>query len=90
MSTERRIYHLSYGRHTPTERPAYLLTRNEAAAAAADAVRRGAADAFGTFTVWAGTLECVTYNRGRITIDRDIEPRDGAYIAAAIAKALPQ
>jgi len=66
------------------------LTRNEAARVAAAAVKSGAGGIFGSFTVWAGTLECVTYHRGRITIDRDIEPRDGAYIAAAIAKALPQ
>jgi hypothetical protein len=88
MSTDRRIYHLSYGQHTPTELPAYLLTRDEAAAAAADVVRRGAAAAFGSFTVWALMLECVTYSRGVVEYDKNIESDDGAYIAAAITKAL--
>jgi len=74
-------YHISTNLSTPTAVPSRLMTYPEAARAAAALVKT---DNYTSVTVWAMTLECVTWSHGRVDYDQAIEPAEGAYIAAAI------
>lgn len=92
-----KIYRITEGDYTPTgqwdEYP-HLMDYRHAANAVAKRVREADDKMFqyllgAGLTVWGGSLEIVKMSvGGRVTYAHELEPREGAYIAEALEKAL--
>lgn len=90
------IYTISYDNYTPSGRwtDANPMNYKHAASYAAKMIRESSDVQYPALwhemTVWGGSLEVVSVYEGKVSYDRELEPAEGPYIAAAIRNALAE